>query len=160
MSAASALDRRRIGWIGLGKMGLPSWERLATQGFEVTALTRNPEGRERAARSNFQSESKIAGVAASADMVVSAISDDVAPFDIVFRAGGLKGTLNASQIFVEIGHGRSDASRRVAEAMSTTGVGYIRSLVSGSTALAAKGALTAIISGPAGAREAAHVAGL
>ena len=73
------------------------------QRVEVTALTRNPEGRERAARSNFQSESKIAGVVASADMVVSAISDDVAPFDIVFRAGGLKGTLNASQIFVEIG---------------------------------------------------------
>jgi 3-hydroxyisobutyrate dehydrogenase len=160
MSAASALDRRRIGWIALGKMELPIWERLATQGFEVTALTRNPEGRERAARANFQSEAKIAGVVASADMVVSAISDDVAPFDIVFRAGGLKETLNPSQIFVEIGTVAPDASRRVAEAMSTIGVGYIRSPVSGSTALAAQGALTAIISGPAGAREAAHAAGL
>jgi 3-hydroxyisobutyrate dehydrogenase-like beta-hydroxyacid dehydrogenase len=59
MSAASVLDTRRIGWIGLGKMGLPICERLAAQGFEVATLTRNPEGRERATRANLQSESNI-----------------------------------------------------------------------------------------------------
>ncbi|HEY6521131.1 MAG TPA: NAD(P)-binding domain-containing protein [Roseiarcus sp.] len=70
----------------------------------------------------------------------------ISAFDIVFRAGGLKKPLNASQIFVEIGTISPDASRRVAEAMSTIGVGYIRSPVSGLTVLAAQGA--------------AHVAGL
>lgn len=151
MSAASALDRRRIGWIGLGKMGLPICERLAAQGFAVTALTRNPEGRERAARANLQSESRIGGVVTSADIVVSAISDGAALLDIVFKAGGLKERMDASQIFVEISAVSPDASRRVAEAMSAIGVGYIRAPVSGSTVLAAQGALTAIISGPAGA---------
>ena len=53
MSAASVLDTRRIGWIGLGKMGLPICERLVAQGFEVATLTRNPEGRERATRANL-----------------------------------------------------------------------------------------------------------
>jgi 3-hydroxyisobutyrate dehydrogenase-like beta-hydroxyacid dehydrogenase len=151
MGTASALDTRRIGWIGLGKMGLPICERLAAQGFEVATLTRNPEGRERATRANLQSESKIGGVVASADIVVSAISDDAALLDIVFQAGGLKETLDVSQIFVEISTVSPSASQRVAEAMSAIGVGYIRSPVSGSTALAAQGALTAIISGPAGA---------
>ncbi len=93
MSAASALNRRRIGWIGLDKMGLPICERLAAQGFAVTALTRNPEGRERAARATLQSESRIGGVVTSADVVVSAISDDAALLDIVFKAGGLKEAL-------------------------------------------------------------------
>jgi 3-hydroxyisobutyrate dehydrogenase-like beta-hydroxyacid dehydrogenase len=151
MGTASALDTRRIGWIGLGKMGLPICERLAAQGFEVATLTRNPEGRERATRANLQSEAKIGGVVASADIVVSAISDDAALLDIVFPAGGLKETLDVSQIFVEISTVSPSASRRVAEAMSAIGVGYIRSPVSGSTALAAQGALTAVISGPAGA---------
>jgi 3-hydroxyisobutyrate dehydrogenase-like beta-hydroxyacid dehydrogenase len=64
------------------------------------------------------------------------------------RLGGLKETLHASQIFVDISTVSPNASRRVAEAMSAIGVGYIRSPVSGSTALAAEGALTAIISGP------------
>jgi 3-hydroxyisobutyrate dehydrogenase-like beta-hydroxyacid dehydrogenase len=151
MGTASALDTRRIGWIGLGKMGLPICERLAAQGFEVATLTRNPEGRERATRANLQSESKIGDVVASADIVVSAISDDAALLDIVFQAGGLKETLDVSQLFVEISTVSPSASRRVAEAMSAIGVGYIRSPVSGSTALAAQGALTAVISGPAGA---------
>jgi 3-hydroxyisobutyrate dehydrogenase-like beta-hydroxyacid dehydrogenase len=117
----------------------------------VATLTRNPEGRERATRANLQSESNIGGVVASADIVVSAVSDDAALLDIAFQAGGLKETLDVSQIFVEISTLSPSASRRVAEAMSAIGVGYIRSPVSGSTALAAQGALTAVISGPAGA---------
>jgi 3-hydroxyisobutyrate dehydrogenase-like beta-hydroxyacid dehydrogenase len=132
-------------------MGLPICERLAAQGFEVATLARNPEGRERATRANLQSESKIGGVVASADIVVSAVSDDAELLDIVFQAGGLKETLHASQIFVEISTVSPSVSRRVAEAISAIGVGYIRSPVSGSTALAAQGALTAVISGPAGA---------
>jgi 3-hydroxyisobutyrate dehydrogenase-like beta-hydroxyacid dehydrogenase len=88
MSPASALDALRIGSIGLGKMGLPICERLATQGFAVTALTRNPEGRERAARANLQSEPKIGGVVASADILVSAISDAAVLLGIVFKVGG------------------------------------------------------------------------
>ena len=83
VSAASVSNMRRIGWIGLGKMGLPICERLAAHRFEVVTLTRNPEGRERA-RANLQSESKIGGVVASADIVVSAISDDAALLHIVF----------------------------------------------------------------------------
>jgi NAD(P)-dependent dehydrogenase (short-subunit alcohol dehydrogenase family) len=77
-------------------MGLPICERLAAQGFAVATLTRNPEGRERATRANLQSESKIGGVVASADIVVSAVSDDAALLDIVFRPGGLKELLHAT----------------------------------------------------------------
>jgi 3-hydroxyisobutyrate dehydrogenase-like beta-hydroxyacid dehydrogenase len=104
-------------------MGLPICERLAAQGFEVATLARNPEGRERATRANLQSESKIGGVVASADIVVSAVSDDAALLDIVFQAGGLKETLHASQIFVEISTVSPSVSRRVAEAISAIGVG-------------------------------------
>jgi 3-hydroxyisobutyrate dehydrogenase-like beta-hydroxyacid dehydrogenase len=153
MSTVTAPDKPRIGWIGLGKMGLPICERLAAQRFNVTTLTRNPEGRERAARANLQCDSAIRGVVDGAQIVVSAVSDDAALLDIVFKAGGLKETLNASQIFVEISTVSPDVSRRVADTMSAIGVDYIRSPVSGSTAMAAQGGLTAVISGPAGALE-------
>ena len=120
--APNRLDRPR-------QNGTPISERLAAQGFEVATLTRNPEGRERATRANLQSESNIGGVVASADIVVSAVSDDAALLDIAFQAGGLKETLDVSQIFVEISTLSPSASRRVAEAMSAIGVGYIRSPV-------------------------------
>jgi 3-hydroxyisobutyrate dehydrogenase-like beta-hydroxyacid dehydrogenase len=150
---STAADTQRIGWIGLGKMGLPICERLAAQHFKVIALTRNPQGRDRAVRANLQGESSIRSVVDGAGIVVSAISDDSALADIVFSAGGLKEALSPSQIFVEISTVSPDVSRRVADAMSAIGVGYVRSPVSGSTALAAQGGLTAVISGPASAIE-------
>jgi 3-hydroxyisobutyrate dehydrogenase-like beta-hydroxyacid dehydrogenase len=146
-------DPQRIGWIGLAKMGLPICERLAMRGFDVTALTRNQEGRDRVARANLREASSVRGVVDGAQIVVSAISDDAAPADIVFQDSGPKETLNLAQIFVEISTISPNASRRVAETMSGIGVNYVRSPLSGSTALAAQGALTPILSGPPEAIE-------
>jgi 3-hydroxyisobutyrate dehydrogenase-like beta-hydroxyacid dehydrogenase len=143
MNAARAPEGAKIGWIGLGKMGLPICERLAAEGFPVTALSRSAERRERATRAGVRSASGI----------VAAISDDAALLDIVFKTHGLKETLTASQIFVEISTVSPNASRRVAEVMAAIGVDYVRSPVSGSAALAAQGSLTAVVSGPPKAIE-------
>ena len=153
MSTAAAPERPKIGWIGLGRMGLPICERLAAHPFPLTALTRSAEGQERAARAGLQSASTIGGVIDGAAIVVSAVSDDAAMLDVVFKPGGLKEALNASQTFVEISTVSPNASRRVAEVMAAIGVGYVRSPVSGSTALAAQGSLTAVVSGPPKAIE-------
>ena len=149
MTAAQMPEKPRIGWIGLGKMGLPICERLAAHGFEMTALVRNAESRERAGRAGLRSDGAIRSVVDGAQFVVSAISDDAALLDIVFGAGGLKETLDAGKTFVDTSTVSPEASRRVAAAMSAIGVDYVRSPVSGSTALAAQGNLTAVVSGPA-----------
>jgi len=83
---------------GLAGSASAKWacERLAAQEFKVTTLTRNPEGRERAARANLQGEAEIGGFVAGAHILVSAVNDDAALLDIVFKAGGLKETLSAS----------------------------------------------------------------
>ena len=44
MSTATTPDKPRIGWIGLGKMGLPICERLAAQQFQLTTLYAIPKG--------------------------------------------------------------------------------------------------------------------
>jgi 3-hydroxyisobutyrate dehydrogenase-like beta-hydroxyacid dehydrogenase len=153
MRMSAAGRKTKVGWLGLGKMGLPICERLAAHGFEVKALARNPGGRERATRAKLPYEDTIRGLVGGADIIVSAISDDAALLDIVFRVDGLKECLSGSQTFVEISTVSPDVSRRVAAAMATIGVDYLRSPVSGSTATASQGALTAIVSGPAGALE-------
>jgi 3-hydroxyisobutyrate dehydrogenase-like beta-hydroxyacid dehydrogenase len=134
-------------------MGLPICVRLSARGFEVTALARNADGRDRAAQAGIRSGADLQSVVVGAQIVVSAISDDAALLDIVFRAGGLKETLSATQTFVEISTVSPEASRRVAETMTAIGVDYVRSPVSGSTALAAQGNLTALLSGPPKAME-------
>jgi 3-hydroxyisobutyrate dehydrogenase-like beta-hydroxyacid dehydrogenase len=150
VTAAAASHKPKLGWIGRGKMGLPICERLAAQ-FEVTALTRNSKASDRAVQAKIRSRSSIREVAEGAEIVVSAISDDAALLDIVFRENGLKDSLKATQIFVEISTVSPNASARVGEAMSAIAVDYVRSPVSGSTAKAPQGALTTILSGPSGA---------
>ena len=62
MNTARAPEGAKIGWIGLGKMGLPICERLAAHAFPVTALTRSTEHREQATQVGVRSASGIAGV--------------------------------------------------------------------------------------------------
>jgi len=141
----------RIGWIGLGKMGLPICRRLRDAGFTVTALCRNPAAEVAATADGFAIARSIAETAEGAEAVFSGISDDKALFDIVFAAGGLKDRLTPKQIYVDISTVSPDASARVAKALSPLGCAYLRSPVSGSTVVAAQGALTAMVSGPADA---------
>jgi 3-hydroxyisobutyrate dehydrogenase-like beta-hydroxyacid dehydrogenase len=153
MTGAAQSEQHRIGWIGLGKMGLPICERLKARGFWVTALARDAGGREKAAGVGLESLPDIRGVVEGADVVVAAISDDAALLDVVLSPGGLRETLNRAQTFVEMSTVSPEASRRVAEAMAAIGVDYVRSPLSGSTVLAAQGTLTAVLSGPAKAIE-------
>ena len=115
----------------------------------MTVFARNDQGRARAERAHLSHQASLRGVAAGADIVASAISDDEALLDIVFQRDGLRSVLSAAQIFVDTSTVSPEASRRVAEAMAEIGVAYVRSPVSGSTATASQGALTAMLSGPA-----------
>jgi NAD binding domain of 6-phosphogluconate dehydrogenase len=100
MSPASALDARRIGSIGLGKMGLPICERLATQGFAVTALTRNPEGGSAPPAQTFRANPKLA---VWSPAPIPSFPPLATPPSARHRVQGwrTKKTLHASQIFVD-----------------------------------------------------------
>ena len=139
----------RIGWIGLGKMGLPICIRLRDAGFQVRALCRNAAAASAATTNGFEVARTVTQTAAGADVIVSAISDDKALLDIMFGAGGLRDCLAPGQIYIDTSTVSPEASARVATALELKGCAYLRAPVSGSTAAATQGALTAMVSGPA-----------
>jgi len=142
------LASNRIGWIGMGKMGLPICRRLRGAGFQVRALCRNDAAEAAAKANDFEIGRTIADTAKSAGVVISAISDDKALLDIVLASGGLKDCLAREQVYIDTSTVSPQASARVAEAMAGIGCAYLRAPVSGSTAAAAQGILTALVSGP------------
>jgi 3-hydroxyisobutyrate dehydrogenase-like beta-hydroxyacid dehydrogenase len=144
----------KVGWIGLGKMGLPICRRLSDAGFAVQVYCRSDEKARLAASEGFAVERSLAGTARACDFVVSAVSDDGALLDIVLADGGLRQNLSGSQVYIDASTVSPVASARVAAALPP-GCAYLRSPVSGSTALAAQGGLTALVSGPREAFEAA-----
>ena len=141
----------RIGWIGMGKMGLPICKRLRGAGFQVRVLCRNSGAEAIATTNGFELGRTIAETAKGADVVASAISDDKALCDIALAVGGLKDCLSRDQVYIDTSTVSPDASARVAEALSRVGCAYLRAPVSGSTTSAMQGALTALVSGPADA---------
>jgi 3-hydroxyisobutyrate dehydrogenase-like beta-hydroxyacid dehydrogenase len=146
MAATETLAK--IGWIGMGKMGLPICTRLKSAGFQVRVLCRSSATAETAASNGFEVAHTISETAKGADVVASAISDDKALFDIALADGGLKDCLSREQIYADTSTVSPEASAQIAEILSPIGCGYLRAPVSGSTATAVQGALTALVSGP------------
>jgi 3-hydroxyisobutyrate dehydrogenase len=138
----------RVGWIGLGKMGVPICKRIWAAGHDVTAFVRNETGRQRASELGLISTDSLAGVVIASDVVFSAISDDKALLDIVAGSSGLAAHMSERQVFVDMSTVSPAASVEAAKLFLTPGVAYLRSPVSGSTATAEAGQLTVLVSGP------------
>jgi len=136
-------------------MGLPICNRLRSAGFEVKALCRTAERERLAGAQGFEVARTLSDSAKNCNFVVSAVPDDKALLDIVLSDGGLAQSLTDSQIYLDTSTVSPAASRRVGEALASIGCAYLRAPVSGSTATAAQGALTALVSGPENAFEAA-----
>ena len=112
MSETNAANK--VGWIGLGKMGLPICKRLRGAGFEVKALCRSAEKERLATSHGFEVARTLAETARGCNFVVSAVSDDKALLDIALSDGGLKQVLTGAQIYVDTSTVSPEASRRVA----------------------------------------------
>ncbi|MBB3931183.1 3-hydroxyisobutyrate dehydrogenase-like beta-hydroxyacid dehydrogenase [Kaistia hirudinis] len=138
----------RIGWIGLGKMGLPMSKRIAEAGNSVTVLARHSAGAARAEAAGYAHVGDMAALAAASDVIISAIPDDPALLQTVLGEAGLARHVRAGQVYIDTSTVSPEASARVAEQMAAGGVSYLRAPVSGSTATAAAGALTVMVSGP------------
>ena len=140
-----------IGWIGAGKMGAPMIRNLLAAGSRV-AVTEPDErvtadleraGATCAARLDLHSDSAI---------VFATLPNDSVLRDVVLGKNGATGLVHhmaRGSIFVEMSTVSPDCSVEIAAALHLAGIAYLRAPLSGSTALAAKGALTVLASGDA-----------
>lgn len=138
----------KIGWIGLGKMGMPISKRVEAGGHTITAYARSASSADKAGAAGYAVVRSMAELAAASDVVISAISDDAALHDAVAADGALASHLGKGQAYIDTSTVSPDASAAVAKLLDAKGVTYLRAPVSGSTATATAGALTTMVSGP------------
>jgi 3-hydroxyisobutyrate dehydrogenase-like beta-hydroxyacid dehydrogenase len=134
-----------IGWIGAGKMGLPICHRFKEKGYQVRVLGRNPAALQSLTSAGFIACRTVAEVATKSNIVFSSVTDDAALSDVV---SNVTSNLAAGNIFVDISTVSPEISATIAKTLQAKSIHYLRSPVSGSTALAASGTLTAVVSGP------------
>jgi len=141
-------EKRKIGWIGLGKMGLPMARNLVKDGYPMKVYNRTREKTETLADKGAQVVDSPRAAASDVDVIITMISDDPVLEAVSYGAGGAFEGAGSGVIYIDMSTTSPRASARVAEAAQKNGIQYLRAPVSGSTTLAAAGTLTVLASGP------------
>ena len=143
---------RRIGFFGLGKMGLPMARHLATRGHSVIGYDRIDERNSAARAAGLAVAQTAAQLVSGCPVVVSSLPDDAALEETanVVAAHALPGTVYIDTSTVSI-----EASARAAASLDDAGVTYLRCTVSGNSHMAQAAQLTVMASGPRNAFDAA-----
>ncbi|HZM35191.1 MAG TPA: NAD(P)-dependent oxidoreductase [Burkholderiales bacterium] len=140
--------RARVAWIGLGRIGLPMAARLAGAGWMVAGYDLSAERRAAAkARGITPAESAGAALDGAGFLFTSLPAHEAIP-----------SFLHKGVTLVETSTISPQASAEIAKAAAAKGAPYLRSPISGSTALAEAGTLTVFASGPKAVLEAARPA--
>ena len=132
-----------IGWLGLGNIGLPMAARLVKAGFEVRGFDIDPARRSLAAQRGIHVSDKLEG----AELLFTSMPTEDALLQLVKQSSSKALLVETSTISPEV-------SKEVARVVGP----YLRSPISGSTALAEAGTLTVFASGPRAAFERAKPA--
>ena len=138
----------RVGFIGLGRMGLPMSGRLLAAGLPLTVYNRSPDkARPLVERGAVLADSP-ADLAARSDLVISMVIDDAALEEVALGERGVLVGARPKLLYVDMSTVSPAGSARVAAACERAGVDYLRAPVTGSTALAEAGTLGILASGP------------
>lgn len=142
----------RIAWIGAGKMGLPVCHRLKAAGHEVRVLARRAEQAEALRQAGFAVATQVPALIRDAEVVFTCVSDDRALSDVVLNEG-FRSALPPGATLIDMSTVSPAVSAAVEKHLGP-GARYLRAPVSGSTAMAQAGTLTALVSGPQASFEA------
>ncbi|MFC5418409.1 NAD(P)-dependent oxidoreductase [Bosea eneae] len=145
-------DTHTIGWIGLGKMGLPIASRLAAAGHDIAGFDRDQRRIAEAVEGGVKPAATLAD-AARRDIVFTSLPDDKV-LAAVALSGGLFDAMREGAVLVETSTVSPTISAQVAQAAARRGVAYLRAPVSGNAAIAHTGNLTCFVSGPRAAFDA------
>jgi 3-hydroxyisobutyrate dehydrogenase-like beta-hydroxyacid dehydrogenase len=141
-------EKQRIGWIGLGKMGIPMSRNLIKKGYSVTVYNRTKEKTKELASEGAKVADSPKALAAESDVIISMISDDPVLEEVSIGKNGAFEGAKSGTIYIDMSTVSPVSSTKVAEVATKKGIKYLRAPVSGSTVLATSGTLTIFASGP------------
>jgi len=152
---ANPNDPRRIGWIGVGRMGYAMAERLAKAGADVTVWNRTRAKAEPLAKVGARVAANIVDLAAC-DIVFVMVS---AWKDVAEVVGGSQGLLSAAssnvKLVVECSSISLEGSVELRQMLRARGIDLLAAPVSGNAKVIKAGRLSFVCSGPRTAFDAA-----
>ena len=138
----------KVGFIGLGAMGLPMAKRIAGAGFEVyTVCHRRREPAEELAGLGAQILRSASEVASVSDAVITILPADAELRETVAGPGGLIEGFSPGKILIDMTTGTPGCLLQLEKALAAAGVRVLDAPVSGGVPAAAQGTLTIMVGG-------------
>jgi 3-hydroxyisobutyrate dehydrogenase-like beta-hydroxyacid dehydrogenase len=140
---------KKIGFVGVGKMGGPMANRLINAGYEVTVYDRDPAAMSELAAAGAHTAASAKAVADAATIVFASLPSPQILEDVAIAKGGIiDGT--AVRVFVDTSTTGPRTAAKVAAALKERGIVAVDSPVSGGLAGARNGKLAVMVSCPKG----------
>jgi 2-hydroxy-3-oxopropionate reductase len=137
----------KIGFAGLGMMGVPMAKNLIKGGHTVFVFNRSP-GKAADLKGLGATECKSAADAArSSDMMITMLSDSSAVRELVLGPSGAIEGLSAGKVLIDMSTIDPTTSSEISHELSKKGVEMLDAPVLGSTPLAVKGELVILVGG-------------
>jgi 3-hydroxyisobutyrate dehydrogenase-like beta-hydroxyacid dehydrogenase len=144
---------RKIGFIGLGAMGLPIATRLLEAGHTLRLYNRTPEKAEALVSRGAERGSSPAEVVVPGGLVFTMLADDEAVERVTAGPNGILDRLGEGGVHVSLSTIAPELARRLADAHARRGARYVAAPVFGRPEAAAAGKLWIVLAGDAEGKE-------
>ncbi|MXZ98524.1 MAG: NAD(P)-dependent oxidoreductase [Acidimicrobiaceae bacterium] len=145
----------RVGFVGLGRMGLPMARRVADAGHDVSGFDASTEALRWAAAAGLPTVGDLHELS-GCELVCSSLPDSGDVEEVYCSAGGLLDMLEAPAVAADLSTVSVATSRRVAVEARRRSIDFLDAPVSGTSIHAEAGTLTVMVGGPARALEVAR----
>lgn len=147
MPDANVGSAGRLGFIGIGRMGLPMCVNLLRAGADLTVHNRTADRAGPLLSAGARWAGSPAELAASCDLVLTCLATVPATENVIAGPGGVLSALRPGAMVVDHGTIGPDTARRLAERAASRGAGFLDAPVSGGPEGARDGTLTIMAGG-------------
>jgi 3-hydroxyisobutyrate dehydrogenase-like beta-hydroxyacid dehydrogenase len=144
----------RIGFIGLGTMGVAMCRRLMATGSQLTVWNRTPARGEALLREGARWAASPKEVAAACEVVFTMVTDAAASEVVILGKAGILEGVHPKLVVIDSASIAPEASRAIAARVEAAGAAMLDAPVSGGPKVAAEGRLGIMVGGPAAAFDA------
>lgn len=155
-AASNPSGKPRIGFIGLGIMGLPMAQHLLKAGYPLTVHNRSPEPEQILAGQGASVARSAREVAEQSDIVITMLPDSPQVEEVVLGENGVIEGLKSGGLYIDMSSIAPATARKVAGALQQKGVDALDAPVSGGQVGAEQATLSIMVGGSEAAFERAR----
>ena len=150
MTTSGAGNKPRLGFVGIGLMGLPMTRRLLEQGYSVSVSGREAERVSEAVAKGAHDARTPVGATDRSEVILVCVTDADAVEDVVYGKDGVAERASPEKVLVDCSTVDATRTRELALRLAReTGMGWVDAPISGGPPAAAEGTLALMAGGAA-----------